>query len=279
MADALVAVSSRPGRRPAALWTGGALLTALVVLGLAGRWLLPDPDLPDYAAKLLGPGQGHLLGTDQAGRDLLARVAAGTWTTFGAALLVSLVSMLVGTVVGAASALEGSRWGDAVAALASRAADVALALPHLVVALAVVGALGPGFWNLVLAMSATGWAPVARLTGAYVAGAADRPDVLAARMAGVPGWRAFRDHVLPGALTRVLVVAALGLGQVVLGMAGLSFLGLGAQPPTAEWGQMLAESRHDLLGAPWLLAGPGVALLAAVAGVSLLADGVRSRWG
>ncbi|MEV1010479.1 ABC transporter permease [Streptomyces sp. NPDC049881] len=259
-------------RRPGAV-AGLALLALLLLLAGPAPLLLPDPDLPDYADKLAPPGGGHLLGTDQAGRDVAARIAAGARVSLGAAGAVWAVSVLVGTAVGLAAAL-GGRWARAVC---GRLTDVALALPHTLVALAVAGALGPGLGNLVLALSVTAWADTARLAAAYARGAFGRPDVTAALLAGVGRVRAVLGHVVPGAGVRVLAVATLGLGQVLLGLAGLSFLGLGAQPPTAEWGQMLAESRHDLMTAPWVAAAPATAVFVTVCAAALLGDALRAR--
>lgn len=259
-------------------WDGKAvvglvLLAALTVLAVFVPAVTPDPNAPEYAAELAAPSLAHPLGTDHAGRDLLARLAAGARTSLGAAAVVWLVAVTVGLVAGALCALGGK----VVSAVVARAVDLALALPQTLVALALVGALGPGLVNLVLAMSATAWAGPARLAHAYVRGARDRPDVVAAAMAGVGPVRVVLAHVLPGAGVRVVVVATLGLGNVVISLAGLSFLGLGVQPPTAEWGGMLAEGRSALLAAPWLVLAPSVALFVTVTCVSLLADALRAR--
>jgi ABC-type dipeptide/oligopeptide/nickel transport system permease subunit len=125
-------------------------------------------------------------------------------------------------------------------------------------------------------MSATAWAPTARLATAYVRGGHLRPDVIAARMAGARTWLALARHVLPGACARVVVVATLGLSQVILSLAGLSFLGLGVSPPTAEWGQMVSHGRSDLLTAPWVVLAPAAAIMVAVAAAALLGDALRS---
>lgn len=252
----------------------GLVLAALLLL-LAGPapWLLPDPDLPDYTNELAPPGGGHLLGTDQAGRDVLARLAAGARVSLGVAAVVWGTAVVVGMTVGLVGAL-GGRWPRA---LLGRVTDVALALPHPLVALAVAGALGPGLVNLVIAGSVTAWAGTARLAETYARGALDRPDVVAARLGGVGPVRAVLGHVVPGAGVRVLAVATLDLGQVLLSLAGLSFLGLGAQPPTAEWGRMLADSRHDIMTAPWVAAAPAVAVFVTVCAAALLGDALQAR--
>ncbi|MEV0645853.1 ABC transporter permease [Phytomonospora sp. NPDC050363] len=258
---------------PRSLHIGAWLLVALAVLAVAAPLALPDPDRVDYTAELTAPGAAHPLGTDQLGRDLAARLAAGARTTLGSVGAVWLVSVAVGLFAGTLGALAG-RLGEQVVA---RVVDLALALPQTVVALAIAGALGPGLWQLVLAMSATAWAPTARLAHTYVHAARERPDVIAARMAGIGPVRAMCAHVLPGAAARVVVVATLGVGQLILSLAALSFLGLGAAPPTAEWGRMLADSRHDVIAAPWLIIVPTTAIFLAVTAVSLVADGARER--
>lgn len=250
---------------------GLGLLAALVLVAVLGPLLTVDPNVPDYTDKLAPPGGGRLLGTDGAGRDLLARTVAGTRTSLGAALLVASLSALIGLLVGVVAGVLGG-WVDAVL---SRVTDVLLGLPGLVLTLAVVGLLGPGFGNLVLAMTLAGWAGLARLARVHARTALTRPDVLAARMAGVGELRIAVGHVLPAAAAQVLVVATLGVGEVVLALAGLSFLGLGAQPPTAEWGVMLAAARDTLAFAPWQLIGPGLGLVATVLAATLLSEALR----
>ena len=257
-------------RRPAAR-VGLAFALLLTVAALLGPLLLPDPDAPDYTDQLSPPSAAHLLGTDQQGRDLLARTLAGARTSLGAALLVmgiaGLFGLLVGTVAGAV--------GGFVDTVLTRVTDALLGLPSLVLTLAVVGMLGPGFWNLVLAMSATSWAGIARLARSAARGAGDRPDVVAARMAGIGRLRAVLGHVVPGVANQVVVAATLGLGEAVLALGGLSFLGLGSQPPTAEWGTMLASGRDTFAYAPWQLLGPGLGLVLSVAAAALVSDALR----
>ena len=252
----------------AELWTGAALLAALVVLATVVPWLGADPDATDYANRLAAPGPAHLLGTDQAGRDVLARAAAGVRTSLGAAVLVTVVSAAAGLLVGVVGALAGGM----VDAVLSRIVDVVLAVPQLVLALAVVGVLGPGLANLVVAMALAGWAPLARYARTFAAGLLRRPYVVAAELAGVPRPLAALRHVVPTTASGVVAVATLGLGEVVLGLAGLSFLGLGVAPPTAEWGQMVAESRTVAGTAPWLVVVPGTLIVLTVACASLLGD-------
>jgi ABC-type dipeptide/oligopeptide/nickel transport system permease subunit len=256
--------------RPAAQ-VGLSLAVALALVAVVGPWPAADPNLPDYTNQLAAPDTSHWLGTDQAGRDLLARSIAGARASLGAALLVNAIAAAVGLLVGAVAGTVGGL----VDTVLTRLTDVLLGLPALVLALAVVGLLGPGFWNLVLAMAATSWAGLARLARSVARGSADRPDVVAARMAGVGPLRATVGHVLPGAAQQVLVAATLGLGETVLALGGLSFLGLGAQPPTAEWGNMLSAGRDTFAYAPWQLLGPGLGLVLAVTAATLISDALR----
>ncbi|WP_226369855.1 ABC transporter permease [Pseudonocardia oceani] len=256
--------------RPAAR-AGLILAAVLALVALAGPLFVPDPALPDYADQLAPPGAEHWLGTDESGRDLLARSIAGARTSLGAALLVMTIAAVIGLVVGTVA----GTFGGVVDAVLTRVTDVLLGLPTLVLTLAVVAVLGPGFANLVLAMSVTGWAWLARLARSVARGSDLRPDVIAARMAGVGRLRVALGHVLPAAATQVAVAATLGLGETVLALGGLSFLGLGAQPPTAEWGNMLATGRTTFAYAPWQLVGPGLGLVLSVTAAALISDALR----
>jgi ABC-type dipeptide/oligopeptide/nickel transport system permease subunit len=251
---------------------GCALSAIVVVLSLMGPLLVPYP--PDQIAlseKLLPPGPAHLLGTDQFGRDVLARLLEGGRRSLAAAVLVLGGALAISLVCGLTAGISG---GAADAAI-MRVVDLLLAIPRLVLALAVVGALGPGFWNLLLALVVSSWAHNARLVRSYVLGAAQRPDVIAARMAGIPLPRIVAGHILPGVIAQLLVVATIELGGIIIGLAGLSFLGLGVQPPAAEWGAMLADTRLFFGTATWLLAAPAAAIFITVTGVNLVADAVR----
>lgn len=246
----------------------GALLVAVAVVG---PLLAQDPDLPDYTDKLAPPSRDHWLGTDLAGRDLLARALTGAQTSLSAALIVMAILTVVGLAVGV---LAGSA-GGVIDTVLNRVMDVVLGIPGLVLTLAIVGMLGPSFLNLVIAMTATGWAGLAKLARAHTRGASQRPDVIAARMAGAGPIRIAFGHVLPRAVSLVLVAATLRIGETVVAFAGLSFLGLGAQPPTAEWGAMLSESRLTLSIAPFQVIGPGAGLMVTVLASTLLADALR----
>lgn len=250
---------------------GMVTFAVLLVLTAAGPWLAGDPNTPDYAHKLAAPSLEHLLGTDSAGRDLLARSLYATTTSLGAALLVSVITCVIGLAVGVAAGVLGG----VVDVVLARLIDVLLGLPGLVLTLAIVGLLGPGYWQLILAMSLSSWAGLARVARVHARSAIIRPDVTAARMAGVGSVRIGLGHVLPGTAAQVLILATLGIGEVVLSLAGLSFLGLGAQPPTAEWGTMLSNSRETLGYAPWQILGPATGLVATVLSTTLISEALR----
>lgn len=248
--------------------SGVLLLFAIAVLG---PLLVGDPNATDYRNQLAAPSSAHLLGTDGNGRDLLARTVYAAGVSTQAALLVFAVTTVIGLLLGVSSGLIGG-WYDT---LVCRLCDVMLGLPSLVLALAIVGALGPGFGNLILAMTVTGWAGLTKLARTLSLGARHRLDVVVAQMAGIGRTRIALTHVLPGVCSHTLIAATLGFGETILALAGLSFLGLGVQPPTAEWGSMLNEGRMDLMVAPWLLIGPGIGLVLAVASVTLISDALR----
>jgi nickel transport system permease protein len=250
---------------------GAVLAIVLVALAVIGPFLAHGPNITDYANQLAAPGAAHWLGTDGAGRDEFARTVAGARTTLGAAVLVFALTTVIGIAVGTAAGFLGGVFDACV----SRLLDLLLGLPSLVLALAVVGALGPGFSHLILAVTITGWAGLAKLSRSYTVGARQRADVTAARMAGVRTSRILTGHVLPGVGVQALIAATLGLGDTILGLAGLSFLGLGVQPPTAEWGSMLNDSQLYLTVAPWLVIGPGLGIVAAVTAATLISDALR----
>jgi peptide/nickel transport system permease protein len=243
----------------------------LILLAIIGPYLTPNPNATNYAQQLLAPSLHHWLGTDENGRDELARTFAGMRTTFSASAVIFALSTTVGLLVGGISGYLGGPLD----AFLSRVIDVLLGLPSVIVALAVVGALGIGFWNLVAAISFSGWAYIARMARSNVLGSRNRLDVTAARLAGISEPRLFASHVLPATLAAVSVVAASTVADTILSLAGLSFLGLGAQPPTAELGAMLSDSRGDLASCPWLAVGPCVVLVLAVASAILLSDALR----
>lgn len=247
----------------------------LVLLGLILFAVLVGPLLVghgtntlDPAAQLRSPSLAHPLGTDEYGRDELARVLVGGRRTLLLVVVALAASLTIGLLVG----LIGGVAGGALDALLLRVIDIFLTLPGLVLTLAIVGTLGAGYDNLMLALAMAFWPQYARLARSYVVAGRAREDVVAARAAGV-GWpRAAVTHLLPPAARQLVVVATLDVGHLIMVITGLSFLGLGAQAPAAEWGAMLADARDYITTAPWLLAGPGVAIILCVLTANMLGE-------
>lgn len=274
-----VGPAKQPARSlPARLWRhpearfGLTFMLLLVGLAVFGPLLAPyDPNEPNFRAKLEAPSAEHWLGTDQSGRDVFSRVLDGGQRTLGTALLVLGCIFGIGLLVGTIAGMSGG----IVDIVLMRLVDVLMALPAIVLAIAIVGVLGPGFENLVLALVISWWAYYARLARSYVLNARQRPDIIAARLAGIGWGRIMVGHVLPGVSSQLLIVATLDLGSMIAAIAGLSFLGLGVQPPAAEWGAMLSEARLYFTLAPWLLFGPLVPIFGAVLAANLLGNALR----
>lgn len=251
----------------------GLLLAALLGLVAAlGPLLAPyDPDRPSYAEALRPPSLTHLAGTDATGRDMLSRLIDGAHRTLGPAVLVVGAVVAIGLAVGIAAALSGG----IADALAMRTVDIVMTVPGLVLAYATLGLIGPGFLSLVVALIISDWAYFARLARSYALGIRARPYIQVARMAGISPLRILLTHILPGVAVPLAVVASIDVGTIVGVISGFSFLGLGVQPPAAEWGSMLAESRFYFTIAPWLLIGPAAMIVTAVLTANLVGTALR----
>ena len=248
------------------------LVVSLLLAGLLAPWLpLDDPTEINLSERLLAPTKGHLLGTDHLGRDTFSRVVHGARMTLLAAAATLALSMTIALTVGIISGYHGG-WGDT--ALMG-VVDLLLAFPSLILAIAVAGALGPGLFNVLLAAGAVWWVGHARIICGVTLGARQMEYVTAARAAGAGNLRIILRHIAPNILGPIIVIASLDVGWIILGIAGLNFLGLGAQPPTPEWGAMLNDARPHLQTAPRLLLLPGAAIFIAVLGFNLLGDGLR----
>jgi peptide/nickel transport system permease protein len=260
-----------------------ALVGLIIVLlvGLAAA-LAPmvtpfDPLEQDISKRLRPPGSrdeaGHMhaLGTDQLGRDILARVVYGSRI----AMLVGLAAVAISGVAGLAAGLVSGYVGGRVDDLFMRLGDVQLAFPFILLAIAVIGVLGPSLLNIVIVIGVSSWVVYARVVRSEVLSIREREFVQAARALGGHGGRILVRHILPNALTPWLVVATLDMARVIVIESALSFLGLGVQPPTPTWGGMLADGRVYLATAWWLATFPGIAILVTVLGINLLGDGLR----
>jgi len=258
-------------RNPLAL-LGAVIVCFLGVLAVVGPVVSPyDPAAQNLANRLRPPSLAHPLGTDRFGRDLLTRIVYGARFSLGIGLAVTAIRVVVGTAIGLMSGYAGG-WVDEAL---MRLVDIQLAFPGLVLALVVAGILGPSLRNLLIALAVVGWSTYARVVRGSVLSIKERRYVDAARLIGTPRRRLFRRHLLPNVISPVIVIATLNLGTVVLATAGLSFIGLGAQPPTPEWGTMLAGGRQHMRQAWWIVNAPGAAIMLTVLGFNLLGDGLR----
>jgi ABC-type dipeptide/oligopeptide/nickel transport system permease subunit len=252
----------------------GVGLVALVVLaGLLAPWLAPfDPTTGDLRnAYLLGPGGRYLLGTDAQGRDVLSRVLYGARLSLSVGLISQAVAAILGVTLGLLSGYYG-RWVDA---LVMRLADVTLAFPTLLLLIAVAAAVSPSLPMVFVVIGAVGWAGMARLVRSQVLVLKGSEYVLAARALGAPDQRVLLRHLLPNVRNQVIIAATLGIAGAIMAEAALSFVGLGAQPPTPSWGAMVADGRDLLRVAPWVSFAPGLAIGVAVLGFNLVGDGLR----
>ncbi|MGH7675515.1 MAG: ABC transporter permease [Gemmatimonadales bacterium] len=263
----------------------GLLVLVLATLLALGAPLVSGGDPAGQrdvvATRFLAPGSTdaygvfHLLGTDRLGRDVWTRLLFGARISLGVGALAVLLSVTLGTVIGA---LAGYGRAPVRAALLG-VTDFALALPRVVLLLLLAALWQPSAWLVIVVLGLTGWMPIARLVAGEVRALAVRPFVDAAIVAGATRRRVLRRHILPNALTPVIVAAALGVGNAMLLEAGLSFLGLGVQPPTPSWGNMIAGGRDTLVNAPWVATAPGVALALVVVACTLVGDAVRDAIG
>lgn len=250
----------------------GSLALALLLCSLFSERLCPyDPYAQDLDGALAAPSAAHIFGTDRYGRDLFSRVLLGGRTSIFSALLLVAAITALGTAAGVACGWYG-RWVDAVL---MRLADMLLAFPGLVFALAAAGVLGGGLHNAVLALAAISWPKYARIARSQTLSLKEAAFIRAARLSGSGTAGILFRHILPNLLGPVLVTSMLDVGTMMMELAGLSFLGLGAKPPAAEWGSMMSDSRGMLQTYPWIVFAPGFAIFLSVMVFNLLGDAVR----
>jgi peptide/nickel transport system permease protein len=243
----------------------------MVGLALFAPWVAPhDPD-EIYPARLAEPSREFPLGTDNIGRDIFSRLVYGARPSIGSAAVATVIILLIGVTVGVGSGYIGGILDD----VAMRIVDILMAFPLLILALAIIGILGPGLRNVLLAVILVVWASYARLVRGIVLEIREQEFVMAAVCLGGSSLHIIVRHVLPNIISPVLVLASLQMGFLLLTISGLSFLGLGIQPPTAEWGAMLNDGRTFFQVAPRLMIYPGIMITLTVLGFSLLGDGLR----
>ena len=251
---------------------GTALVTLVVLAGAMAPVLTPyQPDRINMQAALEPPSPAHPMGTDVFGRDVLTRLLYGARFSLEVSVLSRLIAIAIGTFLGLVAGYFGGRLENAV----MRMADITMAYPGLLLLIAVVAAVGPSMASLFIALGVVGWAGVARLVRAQVLSLKEREFVLAVRSLGMSNVRVMARHLLPNVVNPLIVVFSMGLGAAIMAESSMSFLGLGAQPPTASWGNMISGGLDYLRVAPWLSLSPGVAITLTVLGFNLLGDALR----
>jgi peptide/nickel transport system permease protein len=258
-----------------ALATGMGLVALVILSALLAPWLSAhDPNVIDLAHRLQAPSATHWAGTDEVGRDLLSRVLWGGRASLAVGLAVVVVASLIGVVVGALSGLAGGAWDH----LVMRAVDTVMALPGLVVAMALTAVLGPSLFNSALALALLASPAYIRMARGHVLAIRQLDYLRASQAMGAGMWHRLTVHVLPNIAAPMLVLMTLHIGPAILSAATLSFLGLGAQAPLAEWGALINSGRQFILEQWWVAVIPGLAIVLAVTGFNLLGDGLRDRF-
>lgn len=254
---------------------GLGIVLLVIVLAFFGQWIAPFPEQglgqTNVETRNLAPGFAHLFGTDQLGRDILSRVIMGANPALSISIAVVALAAVIGIPLGAIAGYRGGWLDD----LLMRVTEVFQAFPPLLLAMVMVALLGPSLLNAGFALAICWWPWYARLVRAEARSLRERPYVEAARAIGVPAWRIISRHILRNCLTPVIVQATVDVGAIVLAAGSLAFLGLGAQPPTPDWGLMVAEGRGQIFTAWWISTFPGLAIFVTVLGFNLIGDALR----
>ena len=252
---------------------GVIMVTIFVLFAVFAPWLAPyDPAYINLPARLIGPTSAHWFGTDELGRDILSRIIYGARISMLVGISVVTASLTLGLIVGCIAGYYGGRVDRFVNVIVMNAF---LSFPGILLAIAFVAFLGPGIFNLILALSIGGWVGYARLVRAQVLATREREFVEAARALGASDWRIVTRHILPNMIQPVIVQGAIGMAGAVLAEATMSFLGLGVPPPTASWGSMLNDGRAHLFDAPHLVLFPAAAVMIAVLSFNFIGDALR----
>jgi peptide/nickel transport system permease protein len=261
----------RVARNRAAV-AGAAFVLLFLLVAVLAPWLAPyDPGAQALDSGLSGPSRAHWLGQDRLGRDLLSRLVYGARISVAVGLGTVSLSLLIGLLVGAVAGFFGGKVDNVL----MRLADVLLAFPGILLAIAITSVLGPSLRNVLIALCALGWVGYARLIRGQILKVKEMEFVQSATAVGSPPARLLLVHILPNAISPVIVEATFGIARAIVAEAGLSFLGLGVNPPTPSWGAMISEGRHFLFVAPHLTTVPGLAIMATVMAFNFLGDGLR----
>lgn len=247
------------------LWTMIAVLAPYIATA--------DPAANDLKNRLLPPGQAGFLGTDHLGRDVFSRVVYGTQLSMGVTLIILVISVLAGLLLG----LIAGYYRGIFDSVIMRIVEIFLAFPSMILSLVVVGIMGAGLLNAVIAICLVSWIGYARLVRGMALSLKEREFVKAAKLNGSSDWKIIIRHILPNVLTAVVVYAATNISSIIMQIAALSFLGLGVQPPVAEWGNMLNEAKGFITTAPWLTLAPSAALVIMITGFNLLGEGLTQQ--
>ncbi len=250
----------------------GVLAVMLILCSIFSEYLTPyDPYLQDLSIAKQGPSSAHLLGTDRYGRDMLSRVIVGSRTSIFSTLLLVAIITALGTAVGVVCGWNGK----ALDTVLMRISDLFLAFPGLVFALAVAGVLGGGLQNAIIALAAISWPKYARLARSQTLAQKETAWMKAAKLSGSSTVKLILKHILPNIIGPILVTSMLDIGTMMMELAALSFLGLGAKPPIAEWGSMMSDTRSLMTTSPWITFSPGIAIFLSVMIFNLLGDTIR----
>ena len=251
---------------------GLAIIIVLLFTAIFAPWLAPhDPMKVKTRDRLKPPSKEHLLGTDDMGRDILSRIISGSRISIMVGVVVVSISLSIGVPLGAVSGYFGGK----IDSILMRITDIFLGLPSLILALAIAAALGRGIMNTMIAISITWWPWYARLVRGQTLSIREMGYIEAARAAGGSSFRIVLTHVLPNCISPIIVTASMDMGYTILAAAALGFIGLGAQPPSPEWGLMVSIGRTYMMNYPWVATFPGLAILITVLGFNLVGDGLR----
>ena len=251
---------------------GLAVIVVLVTSALLAPWVAPyDPSKMDVRARLQGPSLKHVLGTDNFGRDIFSRIVYASRIS----LVIGFVAVGIGAVFGGITGAVSGYYGRGLDSLLMRVMDVLLSIPQIILAIAIVGAMGASLLNLMIAVGISVLPRYARLVRASAMSLRDLEFIEAARAAGASDLRIILQNIIPNCMAPLIVLSTLGVAQAILSAATLSFLGLGIQPPTPEWGSMLSDGRQFLRNAPHITIFPGLAIVIVVMALNMLGDGLR----